>query len=87
MNAHQATFKPFCQVLLGCRLPGRALILVGGRGISEFARMERVLAETELVGQAMFFGGLGAITRHVADGFEESGENGSLMSDGNSVRT
>jgi len=49
--------------------------------------MERVLAETELVGQAMFFGGLGAITRHVADGFEESGENGSLMSDGNSVRT
>jgi hypothetical protein len=59
---------------------------VGGRAISEFAKLERVLAETEGVGQAMFFGGLDAITRHVADGFEESGEYGSLISEGKFVR-
>jgi len=40
----------------------------------------------EGVGQAMWFGGLDAKTRHVADGFEESGENGRLISEGKFVR-
>ena len=45
--------------------------------ICEFAKTERVLAETQGAGLAMLFGGLGAITRQ--DVFWEPGENGGLI--------
>jgi hypothetical protein len=43
----------------------------GGRAIHEFANTERVLAETEGIGIAVLFGGLGAIAKSFADHFDD----------------
>jgi len=80
----KSTLKPLLPGLASLSLAMAApSFWVGGRAISEFAKMER---QRWRASAKQCCSGLEAITRDVADGFEESGENGRLISEGKFVR-